>query len=540
MSFHGGAGPRRLTARAARLSLVALLLLAAALLAACGGSSGGSSTQSASTTASGPKGGTLVWAKPAEVADLDPTLTGSATTYQLLDQIYEPLIGLDDELKPVPKLATSWEQTSPTTYVFTIRRGVKFSNGREMTVDDVVGTLKRLTDPRVASIWAVQIGTVKSVSSPSPWKVQVELAKPNSTLIPALAYINAAILPIKEMKAGTFDPARATLGTGPYKVASHSKDEVWNLVRNPSYWDRNAPKADKLTVRIMTDDAARVAALKDGSVDAANFDTPDAVRLLQGQPNIQTVVVPATEYYRLDINAKTSLLRDPRLRQALSLAIDRQQLADVALAGTSDPTSAVSPNFGTCPLADVPYGKTDIEQASKLVEQAGAKGKTISLIASPTYKPIVQIGQVLAQQFEAIGLKIRIEQPDQGEWLTRVYSGRPDFDMDISFFGSLADPPMGLNWWSSTQTWHNAWDVSDPQLEALITKSHVQPAGSERDATIKAACDRIATDAVIVPLITKPSVVAYRSDKVNMVIPKTEAYFDPMRHLPQSSVKAAG
>lgn len=530
-----------MTARVARASLAAMMLFAVVVLAACGSSSsGGSSTDVSSSTTAGKAGGTVVWAKPSEVADLDPTVTNSATTYQMLDEIYEPLVGLDNDLRPVPKVAESWKQTSPTTYVFTIRRGVKFSNGRELTVDDVVGSLKRLTDARVASPWAPQLGVVRSVTAKGADQVEVVLAEPNSTFLPALAYVDASIIPMKEFTDGSFDPRRETLGSGPFKVVSHNQDEVWNLVRNPYYWNKDAVKPDKLTVRIMTDDSARIAGLRDGSIDVANFDTPDAVKLLQGQRNIQTVVVPSTEFYRLDINAKTSPLRDQRLREAISLALDRQQIADVGLAGTADPTAAVSPNFGTCPVGSVTYGTKDVARAKQLVQEAGATGMTVKLMASPAYKPFVQIAQVMAPQLEAIGLKVKIEQPDQGEWLSRVYGGRADFEMELSFFGSLADPPMGLTWWSVRQGWHKPWNPVDPKLEALIAKSHTQAAGPARDATIKEACNRIATNAVMIPLVTKQSVVAYRSDKVNASIPKVEPYFDPMRRLGQFSVKAAG
>ncbi len=542
MVLEGGRPARGRAAYAVRACAVVLVLLAATLLAACGGGSSSEGTSNASTRAdaSAPTGGTIVWGKPAEAADLDPTTTGSGTTYQLLDQIYEPLVGLDGDLRPTPKLAASWRQTSPTTYVFAIRRGVQFSNGREMTVDDVVGSLKRVIDPKSASPWAVQLGSVKRIAAAGPWQVDVELAKPNSTFVPALAYVNASILPMKELRSGVLDTKRRTLGTGPFMVASHTQGEAWNLVRNPHYWRKGFPKADKLTIRIVGDDSARVAGLRDGSIDAANFDTPDALKLLQGAPGVKAQLVPTTEFYRLDVNAKTSLLADPRLREALSLALDRRQIADVALAGTSEPSAAVAPSFGTCSPDEVPYGQTDVERAKQLVQEAGASGKTVSLLATVEYKPIVQIAQVLARQIEAIGLKPKIEQVDQGEDLARVYSGRADFDVAIAYVGSFADPPMGLNWWTSSQTWHAAWMPVDGQLETLIEKSHVQQPGAARDATIKAACDRIAKDANIIPLVTKPNVVAYREDRVNAVLPKVEPYFDPMRHLGDFSVKAAG
>jgi peptide/nickel transport system substrate-binding protein len=314
---------------------------------------------------------------------------------------------------------------------------------------------------------------------------------------------------------------------------------VWNLVRNPHYWRDGFPRADKLTVRIVPDDTARIAGLRDGSIDVANFDSPDVVQLLEGQPNVETVVVPSTEFYRLDVNATTSILEDSRLREAVSLALDRKQIADVALAGTGEPTAAIAPSFGTCPVDSVPNTTPDVARAKELVEEAGANGKTIALLAVDINKPILQIAQVIEPQLEAIGLDVEIEQITEGQMFERVYTGKSDFDLTLAYFGSLADPPMGLSWWSKSQGWHTAWYPVDDELEALIDKSHAQQPGAARDATIKAACDRIARNANIIPLVTKPNVVAYRADKVTPDLPSTEAYFDPMRYLAGFSVNAS-
>jgi len=527
----GGETPRRRgTVHAGKAWIVALLLAAATALAACGGSTGGGS----SSTTEGRPGGTIVWAKPAEVPELDPAPATNLSALQLMDEVYEPLVGLDDHLRPAPKLATSWKQISPTAYVFDIRRGVRFSNGREMTVDDVVGSLRRLTDPRLAASWAVQIGPVKRIAAKGDWQVEIVLARPNSSLVPALTGTPAAIMPMKELRDGTLDPRRAMLGTGPFKIVRHVQDESWTLARNPYYWQRGQPLADQVIVRIMTDDAARVAGLKDGSVDVANFDTPDAVQLLAGQPNVKTVTTPTTDFYRLTVNSRTSIFRDKRLRQALALAINRQEISDVALGGTSEPSSAVAPSFGLCKLSDMPFGEQDLARAKQLVEEAGATGKTVGLIASPTYKTLAPIAQVIVPELEQIGLKVKIDQAEQGEWLARVYTGRSDFDLDVSFFGSLVDPPMGLAWWSSAQTWH-PWIPVDRTLDALIDKTHVLSPGPARDAAIEAACKRIHENASLIPLVTKPTVAAYRSDKVNADIPDV-ATSNPVR-LATSSVK---
>ncbi len=522
---------------AARMAVVAALALAAMALAACGGSTGGSAGGTG-TQAQGRMGGTIVWGKSAEALQIDPITAGSETALQMIGQVYEGLVHIDDDLKPQPLLASSWEQTSPTTYVFTIRRGVRFTNGREMTVDDVIGSIDRLRDPRNGAGWSDQLGEITRVFSNAPWQVEIDLAKPNTLLVPTLGNIAASIVPIKELNARTLDLTKKMVGTGPFKVASHSLNEDWTLVRNPDYWQRGLPKADTLKVRIMPDDAARIAGLKDGSVDVANFDTPDALKLLAGQPNIAAKVVPSTQFYRLDVNSVSSIFKDARMREALSLAVDRKKIAELAMGGSSEPTGPVAPSFGMCEPESLPYGTPDLARAAQLVEQSGNKGKTISILASPTFKPFAQIAQVLQQDLQATGLKVKIEQPEEGALFARVYQGHADFDLNVSFFGSFEDPAMGLIWWSPSQIWHKDWIPDDPQLASLIKATQSEPAGPKRDATIRTTCERIARNANLIPLVTKPGIVAYRTDKVVVPLPKVDGIVSPTSPPPQYAVLA--
>lgn len=476
-----------------------------------------------------------MWGKPAEVQVLDPTKSGEAVSWQVLDLVYESLVSIDENLKPVPVLAESWEQTSPTTYVFTIRKGVKFSNGRPMTVDDVVGSLKRLIDPKTASWLASQLGEVRSVAEDGPWRVKVTLAQPRAAFLASLASVSAAVLPMQELRSGEFDPSKELLGTGPFKVAGHSQDESWTLAKNSHYWREGEPKVDSLVIRIMPEDATRVAALRDGSVDVATFATPDAVQLLNGQPNIKTVVQDTTDYYRLDVNAITSAFRDDRLREALSLAIDRKKIVELALGGVGQPSAASPSGLGsTCDPANVPFAEPDVERARELVEEAGATGKKVSIIAAPQYKTFPLIAQVLQQSLEQTGLKVEILQLDTGEWFKRVFQDpKAPFDMSLSFFAGFADPAMVLTYWNPKNAPAFApWLKSDPELNELIDQTVRGPVDAARDEAIGEICNRVAEDANIIPLVSNPSIIGYRSDQVTGIdIPKLEGYAIPLRNI---------
>ncbi len=480
--------------------------------------------------------GQLVWGKSAEPDLLDPTIAGTGIAWELLQLSYERLVGLDGHLKIVPELATSWQQKSPTTYVFDLRKGVRFSNGREMTVDDVVDSFKRLIDPKISAFWAGQLG-IRSITAFGNTQVKFSLKAPKTAFVAALAASPAAILPMKELNAGEYDPAKELLGTGPFTVASHSQGESWTFVPNRHYWRSGVPGVSKLTVRIMPDDAARAAALRAGSIDFTTFETPDSIQVLKGQANVKTVVQSTTDYYVLYANSKQSVFRDDRVRQALAMTIDRNKIKNVALGGVGQPTASASVAFsGVCDPGAVPFAKPDVQRARELVAAAGATGKTVDIIATSSTKMSGPIAQVIQRDLESVGLKVRILSLDPGEALKRDHAGT--FDLFIGWFAGYADPGMALAWWNPAYAGFNkAWANSDAQLNTLIDKSLATAQGPARSKSIRDACTRIAQDAVMIPLITKDAIVSYRSDRVSTVIPPVEGFAVPLRHIAEFRAK---
>ena len=520
-------GSRGALARRRRVVLtVAAASAATLMLGACSAKSSSSTSPKRPTHA----GGTLVWGKSLDIQLMDPAASSNASDWEFLQVVYDRLVGLDDKGNPVPDLATSWQETSPTTYVFTIRPGVKFSNGRAMTVDDVAGTLNRIENPKTASYWAAHLGIKNAVPVGSN-QVKVTLNAPRTALIAALASPMASILPMKELNAATFDPTKQMLGTGPLMVKAHTKDQSWTLVRNPSYWGKPASPSE-VDIKILPDDAARIAALRTGTIDVAAFDTPDSAKLLKSQSNISTTVQEANSYYRLDVNAKSSLFSDSRLRQALALSIDRSQIAQVAFGGVGQPTAAIVPAFKVCPADSVPFGKTNVNQARQLVAAAGDTGKTITIQATSGYKTFAPIAQVLQQNLERAGLKVKIEQLDTGVWVDKVFGAKPSFDISVSFSDNYADPSMVLNDYNPIAAVFNAkYMLVDPTLNDYVAQANAEAPGAARDAVQKQACDRIASNANMIPLITKPFIIAYRTDKIVADVASLDPYTVPLANV---------
>jgi len=191
------------------------------------------------------EGPSITWGKSIEVSMIDPhtALVGSAWQLQYL--VYETLVQMGDNFETLPGLAESWDTPSPTTYVFHLREGVKFSNGRPMTAADVAGSLNRIIDPGFGSWWAFQLGSVKAITATDEKTVTVELNEPFTPLLASLAASMTAILPMEEIAAGTFDPTKNMLGTGPFMVTEHQQKTFGRSRRTRTTGRQGCPRSTR-------------------------------------------------------------------------------------------------------------------------------------------------------------------------------------------------------------------------------------------------------------------------------------------------------
>jgi peptide/nickel transport system substrate-binding protein len=335
---------------------------------------------------------------------------------------------------------------------------------------------------------------------------------------------------MQELRAGTFDPNKDVLGTGPFMMTQHLQGESWTFGRNPSYWRTGYPKADKVVVRAIPDVAARIAALRDATVDIADFGDVDAPRLLKGTPNVTAVTQNSTNTYRLELNGITpnTPFFDQRVRRAFAMAIDRQQILDLALGAVGKISGPISPLFkSSCDLSQMPTYKRDLAAAKQLLADANAQNATINMIVTAAQSTTVpQIAQVIQQNEAQIGLKVKITQMDSGAWL--LARRNLQFDGSIAVFGGWADPGIVPNWWTNGVY---KFIVKDPTLVQLVDQANSQPNGPARDQLLQKVCTQIDEKANMLVLDTVTGVVAYRSDRITVKIQPVEGYLDTLRHI---------
>ncbi|SLN63398.1 ABC transporter substrate-binding protein [Oceanibacterium hippocampi] len=485
----------------------------------------------------------IAWGKAADVTSMDVNIAGTVASWTMYQMIYETLLTTDKDMNLQPGLAVSWEQTSPTGYVLKLRENAKWSNGRPVTAGDVIGSLQRIsgeelnpegvaaatTDEakqkaslKISSYWGRQFGVIKSMTAPDDHTVVVELEKPHTAFLTALAHISAAIVPIKELKDGTFDPNSEMLGSGPFMVAEHLPKESWTLVRNPHYWRDGYPKADRIDVPIIPDEAARVAALRDGRVDYAIFSNPDIARLVADDPNIVVEAQKTTNYFRVDINALSdkSAFKDKRIRQAFNLAIDRNAIANIVFAGATVPDQPVPVAFGkdACGTTDT-YALPREERLKKARELVTATGEdeVETTIIAPASDPVyARIAQVIQQNARDVGIEVEILQMPTAEYLQKVFTDG-DFDASISWLAGYSDPSMVIAWWNPKfAVWNTVFHEYVPELADALGELKSTPAGGERDAKLTEVCGMIDDGANILALVSKVDFILHRKDKIDI------------------------
>jgi peptide/nickel transport system substrate-binding protein len=485
----------------------------------------------------------LSWGKDADVDGMDVQITDTVASWELYQMVYETLLTTDQDMALRPGLAESWKQLSPTAYTLRLRQGARWSNGRPVVAADVIGSLQRLTGAemnpagvaaahtevdkkkasnRVESSWALELGAIKSLRAIDDRTVQVELVKPHTAFLAALAHITAAILPMKEFRDGSFDPSRRLLGSGPFMVADYKPKERWTLVRNPYYWRTGYPKVDRLNVLIIPDEAARLAALRDGRIDFSTFSNPDIARLIGNDRRLAVNSQNTTNYFRMDLNALSakSAFKDKRVRQAADLAIDRQAIADIVFAGAAKPDTPVPVAFGKAACKDTDSVRLPraarLDKARQLMAATGKKSVDIELVASTGDPIFARIAQLVQQNLRQVGINAKILQLPVAEAFDKVFT-KGDFDANLSWLAGYSDPSMVVAWWNPKfAVWNAAFQEYVPALADSLEKLKGAPEGALRDGQLADVCRQIEDGANILALVSKVDFVVHRADTMDI------------------------
>jgi peptide/nickel transport system substrate-binding protein len=416
----GSAPDARLTRRTfVRGVTVAGGLLIAPGLASCGGGDSQQKAKAGGTLRAGLGGGSSTDSLDAHVAF---TLTDTARLPNLYDALTyrNSDFGLENELAEeitVDKTAREW--------TVRLRQGVEFHNGKTLSADDLIYSVRRILNPKTASTAA----TVLSFVDPNGLKkvdkrtVAFTLKQPFALFKERFAIPDGGIVPVD------FDPKKP-VGTGPFKYQSFKPGVQSVFVRNRNYWRTDQPFLEELVLRNITDDSARVNALLSGEVEAI-YPTPLAqVPVIEKNDALDTVISKTGNLRHIIMRTDEGPFKDVRVRQAMRLLVDRKAMVEQALSGQGVVANDLYAPFDHCFASDIPQREQDLEKARALLKQAGAEGLKADITISPIEIGLVETAQVFAEQAKAVGADIRVRKLDPDPFLAQYLN----WPLSIDFF----------------------------------------------------------------------------------------------------------
>lgn len=408
----------------ARFTCALALTLALVLGGCAGGKATGdapqadNSSQSSAEKSTDGDGTSIVVGIPQDLEDsLDPHKTEMAGTREIFFNVFEGLVKPDTEGNLVDAVASSHTISEDhKTYTFTLREGVKFHNGADVTVDDVKYSIERCADASEGEPLVPAFSSIEKIDTPDEKTIEITLKDPDTEF---LAYLTTAIIP-KDYDQQDTQP----VGTGPFVYVSRTPQDNIIMEKNEDYWGEPA-RLDKITFKVLTDSNAIVTNLKGGSVDMCFHLNAtqiaalgDDFRIFEGTMNLVQA---------LYLNNGEAPFDDVRVRQALCYAVDPQQVLDMVSDGKGTLIgSSMFPAFGKYympELADL-YPR-DVEKAKELLKEAGYEdGFEMTITVPSNYQQHVDAAQILAEQLKEISVDAKIELIEWDSWLSDVYMDR--------------------------------------------------------------------------------------------------------------------
>jgi peptide/nickel transport system substrate-binding protein len=367
------------------------------------------------------RGGTLIAAQEVDPVSLDPHTNSNFSALQGYEQIYESLTGYDEKTNIIPALAQKWEiADGGKTYTFHLRPNVKFHNGQTMTAEDVKYSIDRVLNPKTASPWRSWLESIQEVKVVDPLTVQMHLSAPYPGLLGSFAGMRASAI-IPKGAAERENLKIKAIGTGPFKLVEYVPQDHITYTRHADYWDKPLPYLDGLTFKVLTEENARLAALRAGQVLYAAV-TAQGETQLKGVPGISVLKSPNAWVALHYINVSQKPLNDARVRRAIRMAVDTGEVIEKAVYGAGVASGPIPTGYGDwyLPPKSLPYLKADVEGAKKLLAEAGYPngGFTIELKCSPQYPEFVASTLVVQDSVKRLGINARVVQQEWGTFVS--------------------------------------------------------------------------------------------------------------------------
>ncbi|WMX48222.1 ABC transporter substrate-binding protein [Streptomyces roseicoloratus] len=503
--------------------LLAAVACTAALATACSGATrpAGDAGSYTVTPLSPAAKGTLssfTWSLYAEPYTLDYAQAFDYPPNTVLANVCEQLLRVTPDLRIEPGLAVKWENPQPDVWVYTLRSGVTFHDGTVMTADDVVASLKRQTDPATGSPWGSAFKNVKAIEKTGPLEVTLRLTKPDVLLNELMAASpgtveSAAFLAKAGKDYGV--PGGKVNCTGPYALDTWQQGESITLRKHPGYWDEKlTPKTDTVRFTFVEDPAARTNTFLSGTADGGYMVPSSSLAQLKASGKGTLYFGPNTAAANLAVLDFKGTLGDLRVRKALSMALDRENIVKAAAGGVGVPAKAPTARGAWALLPErtdgyfkeLPDPVHDVAAAKDLIDQAGAKGKKVTLVTSTLAPEISVVANAVQAAGRQIGLDVRLKAvaPEAYSSIFVDPNARKGLDLVITNGYDNTPDPLEFYQYLRTGDFGNYGNWSDPVYDAAFDRANAAAdPGARSDLT--AELQRIAVrELPVIPVYEAP------------------------------------
>ncbi|MFC0004491.1 ABC transporter substrate-binding protein [Micromonospora siamensis] len=492
------------------MSRIGSRLIGAALalaLGAAGGCSSGEGVDVDGGAAQGGAGGVLTAAIGGEPDQLDPHRTSAYYSFEVLENVYDTLVEPDENLRMQPSLATKWTTSADQlTWTFTLREGVRFSDGSPLTAEDVKYSYDRIVGEKLNA--AYKFATVKSVAAPDPTTVVVTLSAPTPNLLANLGgFKGVAIVERSNVESGAIKTK--PVGSGPFAVASYTSGDSIKLVRNDNYWNTK-PKLSGVTFTFVKDPTVALQNLRGGEAQWTDNLPPQQVPALADGGEITVQRKPSADYWYLALNQARKPYGDVNVRRAVAFALDPAAITKAAKFGLATVNQTAIPKGSSWYYEYAPY-RHDPEQAKRLLGAAGVSGLTMDLMVTSEYPETVSAAQVIAAQLKQVGITVKIRTLDFAQWLDEQGKGTFDAFM-LGWLGNI-DPDEFYYAQHHSGGTFNFQKYRNPAVDKLLDDARTQTDQGARKQAYDQAAKQIVDDASYIYLYN-PDVVQGWSKKV--------------------------
>ncbi len=440
----------------------------------------------------------LSLAVDASPAGLDPHIITAFSSFQLVNgTMYEGLTNVSKDLRVVPSLAKSWT-VSPDgkTYTFTLVSGATFHDGKPMEAADVVASYNRVLSKEIASPLASRLAALDRAEAKDAATVVLHLKEPSAPLLSALASI--AIVP-RAYEANKDGLQRQPVGTGPFKFKEWQPNGFIELEKHAGYWNKDLPKLSGLKFNIIPESATRQVGLASGQYAMLpNIDASTALQVKAAKrPGVEVVEALELAYTLVGMNVSKPPFDNPKVREALNYALDRNEIVQTALFGAGVPGGPLSPALKDWALdvKEFPCYAPSAAKAQELLKAAGvASPVSITLLVLPR-QDIRDIAQVVQAQLNKAGFKAELKIPELGQFVQDWRNS--NFDAFVSTNAGSVDPDDYFYRTFRTGGSTNVFKYANPDLDKLLDSARSETDQATRRASYNKVQSMLACDGPI-------------------------------------------